>query len=42
MLTLLYELPERDNTGITYVVDESILDRQLSLDDIRLAKKESA
>jgi ATP-dependent Clp protease ATP-binding subunit ClpX len=42
MLTLLYELPERDNTGVTYVVDESILERQLSLDDIRMAKKESA
>lgn len=42
MLSLLYELPELDNNGVTYVVDERVMDGNLRLKDLRIASKESA
>ena len=42
MLNLLYELPELDNNGVTYVVDERVLAGSIKLSDLRVPNKESA
>ncbi|HZW10913.1 MAG TPA: ATP-dependent Clp protease ATP-binding subunit ClpX [Phycisphaerales bacterium] len=42
MLELLYELPEHDNNGIEYVIDEEAVQQRGRLKDIRVARKESA
>ena len=42
MLELLYELPDHDNDGVEYVVDESAVRRRPSLAELRLPRKESA
>jgi ATP-dependent Clp protease ATP-binding subunit ClpX len=42
MLELLYELPEHDNTGTEYVIDEDAVQQRGRLKDIRIARKESA
>ncbi len=42
MLNLLYELPERDNHGQTYLVDETALDGKRTLDECLVQKKETA
>ena len=42
MLELLYELPERDNDGAEFVIDEDAVLRTPVLDELRVARKESA
>ncbi|RMH28500.1 MAG: ATP-dependent Clp protease ATP-binding subunit ClpX [Planctomycetota bacterium] len=43
MLDLMYELPDRDNTGVEYVIDAPHVARGgLRLDDLRVQRKESA
>ncbi len=42
MLELLYELPEHDNSGIEYVIDEQAVQQRGRLGDIRISRKESA
>ncbi|GMV71957.1 MAG: ATP-dependent Clp protease ATP-binding subunit ClpX [Leptolyngbya sp. PLA2] len=42
MLEMLYELPDLDNDGVEYVVDESAVRRRPSLAELRLPRKESA
>ncbi|MCW5777238.1 MAG: ATP-dependent Clp protease ATP-binding subunit ClpX [Phycisphaeraceae bacterium] len=42
MLEMLYELPDLDNDGVEYVVDESAVRRKPSLAELRLPRKESA
>jgi len=42
MLGLMYELPDHDNTGVEYIVDEAAIDRPRSLGELRIQRKESA
>ncbi len=42
MLGLMYELPDHDNTGVEYVVDESAIEHRHSLTQVRVQRKESA
>ena len=42
MLDLMYELPDQDNEGAHYVVDEGALTRRPKLNDLRKERKESA
>ena len=42
MLEWMYELPERDHTGIEYVVDEAAIEHPASLGDLQVKRKESA
>jgi ATP-dependent Clp protease ATP-binding subunit ClpX len=42
MLELLYELPEHDNRGVEYVIDENAVHQRGRLGDIRISRKESA
>jgi len=42
MLEMLYELPDLDNDGVEYVVDDSAVRRKPSLAELRLPRKESA
>jgi len=42
MLGLLYELPELDNNGAEYVIDEKAIEGKVSLKDLRVQRKESA
>ena len=42
MLELMYELPDMDNTGATYLVDEAAVHGGASLNELRVKKKESA
>ncbi len=42
MLPLMYELPDHDNAGIEYIVDEHAVRQKTSLTGLRLARKESA
>lgn len=43
MLNIMYDLPERDRSGITYIIDADAIENNLSLDEIPQRKaKESA
>ena len=42
MLELLYELPDRDNSGAEYMVDAASLDARPTLDQLRVKRAESA
>jgi len=42
MLHLMYELPEQKYRGGKYVIDTNAVEGEVSLDDLRAAKKESA
>jgi len=42
MLTLMYELPDMDNNGAEYVVDEAAVNGVSSLADLRIKRKETA
>ncbi|MFO0858856.1 MAG: ATP-dependent Clp protease ATP-binding subunit ClpX [Phycisphaerales bacterium] len=42
MLPLMYELPDHDNAGIEYVIDEQAVRQKTTLTNLRLARKESA
>jgi hypothetical protein len=41
MLEMMYELPERERRGVTYIVDGDAIDNELALDELpqRLAKE---
>jgi ATP-dependent protease Clp ATPase subunit len=43
MVDLMYELPEADNRGAEYVIDEAaVRQRGRSLSDLRVKRKETA
>ncbi len=43
MLELMYDLPDHDNTGVEYVIDEAaVVSRRARLEDLRVKRKESA
>ncbi|MFG0327137.1 MAG: ATP-dependent Clp protease ATP-binding subunit ClpX [Phycisphaerales bacterium JB037] len=42
MLDLIFELPDMDNEGAEYVIDESLITRRFTLKDALRARKESA
>jgi ATP-dependent Clp protease ATP-binding subunit ClpX len=42
MLGLMYELPDHDNNGVEYVIDEAAIERSFSLQELRVKRKESA
>jgi ATP-dependent Clp protease ATP-binding subunit ClpX len=42
MLDLMYELPDMDNEGVEYVIDEDAVRTKARLSDIRIKRKESA
>ena len=42
MIGMMYDLPDMDNTGAEYVIDESDVARPRRLTDIRVKRKESA
>ncbi len=42
MIGLMYELPEHDNTGCEYIIDESDVLKPKRLTDLRMKKRESA
>ncbi len=42
MLSLMYDLPEMDNRGVEYIIDEAAVDRRLTLRDLKVLRKESA
>lgn len=42
MLELMYELPDGDNAGTEYVIDESVIAAPRRLADLRVKRKESA
>ena len=42
MVDLLYDLPDEDNDGVTYVVDGDAVDEGLTLERMARRKKESA
>jgi len=42
MLGFMYDLPELDNEGCEYVIDEAALQGSVTLEDLRLKRKESA
>jgi ATP-dependent Clp protease ATP-binding subunit ClpX len=42
MLGLMYELPDHDNNGVEYIVDEAAIERGRSLQELRIKRKESA
>jgi len=42
MLDLLYELPDLDNNGVEYVLDEAAVNGNATLDDLRVRRAESA
>lgn len=42
MLDLMYELPDQNNEGAVYVIDEWAIGKRVRLADLRQAKKESA
>ncbi len=42
MLPLMYELPDLDNNGIEYVIDEKQVEQPRTLTDLRTRRKESA
>lgn len=42
MLPLMYELPDYDNAGVEYVIDEQAVRQKTTLSNLRLARKESA
>ncbi len=42
MLPLMYELPDHDNTGIEYIIDEQAVRSKTALSQLRMRRKESA
>jgi ATP-dependent Clp protease ATP-binding subunit ClpX len=42
MLPLMYELPDLDNNGIEYVIDEKQVEQPRTLTELRTRRKESA
>lgn len=43
MLDLMYDLPDHDNTGVEYLIDEeAVVSRRARLEDLRVKRKESA
>ena len=43
MIDLMYDLPDLDNTGVTYVIDKSVVKGDaVRLEDLRIQRKESA
>jgi len=42
MLGMMYDLPDMDNNGAEYVIDEMDVERPRRLADIRVKRKESA
>lgn len=42
MIGLMYDLPEMDNRGTEYIIDEEAVNRRLSLKDLKVLRKESA
>ena len=42
MIELMYELPDMDNQGAEYVIDEHAIERRAALRDLRVRRKESA
>jgi ATP-dependent Clp protease ATP-binding subunit ClpX len=42
MLELMYDLPDRDNKGIKYVLDAAAIEQSKPLDELVVAQKESA
>lgn len=42
MLALMYDLPEQDNRGIEYIIDDDAVNRRLSLKDLKVLRKETA
>lgn len=42
MLDLMYELPEHDNAGVTYIIDADTVERNLTLAQIPQRKKKTA
>jgi ATP-dependent Clp protease ATP-binding subunit ClpX len=42
MLGLMYELPDHDNTGVEYIIDEAAIENRRTLAELRIKRKESA
>jgi hypothetical protein len=42
MLPLMYELPDHDNTGVEYVIDERAVREKVGLMQLKTRRKESA
>ncbi len=42
MLVLMYDLPEQDNRGVEYIIDEEAVNRRLSLKELKVLRKETA
>jgi ATP-dependent Clp protease ATP-binding subunit ClpX len=42
MLGLMFELPDHDNSGVEYVIDEAAIDHKTTLTELRIKRKESA
>jgi ATP-dependent Clp protease ATP-binding subunit ClpX len=42
MIGLMFELPDHDNTGVEYVVDDAAIEHKRTLSELRIKRKESA
>ncbi|MBL9001047.1 MAG: ATP-dependent Clp protease ATP-binding subunit ClpX [Phycisphaerae bacterium] len=42
MLDMMYDLPEQDNGGVEYIIDEDAVERRLGLSQLKVLRKETA